>query len=103
MAEQTSTETKFTVARKGAAITGLRPNVAAATSDLHSIEQSMRAAFLEPDVELATVTVTTTVSDPQPYVEQPAAATEPAADVTEGQAEQGADEKPTDGKKTTGK
>jgi hypothetical protein len=82
MAEQTSTETKFTVAREGVAITALRPTKQAAQSDLSAIEASMRAAFLEPDVALATVTVTTTVSDPTPYDETPVAVDEPSvADV----------------------
>jgi hypothetical protein len=95
MAEQTSTETKFTVARKGVAITALRPSKQGAQSDLTAIEVSMRSAFLEPDVELATVTVTTTVSDPTPYTEQ-------LAVVDEAVPEQGdAEQTPTDEKQAT--
>jgi len=69
-----TTETLFTVARGKDALTGLRPTARAAKSDLSGIETAMRTAGLEPDVHIATVTRTTTVSDPEPYVEQPAAA-----------------------------
>lgn len=48
MAEQTSTETKFTVARKGVVITALRPNLQNAQADLHAIEASMRSSYLVP-------------------------------------------------------
>ncbi|MBA8988958.1 hypothetical protein FHW23_000190 [Curtobacterium pusillum] len=58
----------------------------------------MRAAFLEPDVQLARVTVTTTVSEPTPYEAtvavdeaqpdaEPENAAAPTADTTEAEAE----------------
>lgn len=84
-----STETLFTVARDKEILTGLRPNVRAAKSDLAGIETAMRAAGLEPDVHLATVTRTTRVSAPKEYVEKPVAVDEPteqdAADVQDDQ------------------
>lgn len=72
-----TTETLFTVARGKDALTGLRPTARAAKSDLSGIETAMRTAGLEPDVHIATVARTTTVSDPEPYVEQPAVVDEP--------------------------
>jgi hypothetical protein len=66
-----TTETLFTVARGKELLTGLRPTARAAKFDLTSIETAMRTAGLEPDVHLATVTRTTTVSAPKQYVEEP--------------------------------
>ncbi len=76
-----TTETLFTVARGATAITGLRPTAAAAKSDLRSIETALRTAGLVPDVQLATVTRTTTLSDPAPYTET-AASNEAAVEPT---------------------
>jgi hypothetical protein len=90
-----TTETLYTVARGTTALTDLRSNVRAAKTDLTAIEGSMRAAKLEPDVQLATVTRTTTLSDPTPYVEQTAAVDEPLPE--QGDAEQ----PPTDEKQAT--
>jgi len=78
MAEQTSTETKSTVARKGVAITALRSNLQNPQADLRAIEASMCSSCLEPDVEVSTVTVKTIVYDPTPYVEPTVAVDEPA-------------------------
>lgn len=100
MAEQTSTETKFTVARKGVAITALRPNLQNAQADLRAIEASMRSSYLEPDVEVSTVTVKTTVSDPTPYVE-PAVAVDEPADGEKQDDEAPAEKTPADTKKTS--
>jgi len=92
MAEQTSTETKFTVARKGIAIAALRPNLQNAQADLRAIEASMRSSYLEPDVEVSTVTVKTIVSDPNPHVEPTVAVDEPANE----DAEKSDDESPAE-------
>lgn len=102
MAEQTSTETKFTVARKGVAITALRPNLQNAQADLRAIEASMRSSYLEPDVDVSTVTVTTTISDPTPYVEPAVAVDEPVNEPAEKQDDEAPAEKaPADTKKTS--
>lgn len=73
-----TTETLYTVARDKEILTGLRSQVRAAKSDLAGIESNMRAAGLEPDVHLATVTRTTRVSAPKRYVEETVAIDEPA-------------------------
>lgn len=65
-----TTETLYTVARDKEILSGLRSQVRAAKSDLAGIESNMRAAGLEPDVHLATVTRTTRVSAPKRYVEE---------------------------------
>ncbi|MBF4603749.1 hypothetical protein [Curtobacterium sp. VKM Ac-2884] len=102
MAEQTSTETKFTVARKGVAITALRPNLQNAQADLRAIEASMRSSYLEPDVEVSTVTVKTTISDPTPYVEPAVAVDEPVEeDGDKGDEEPSAEKAPAGTKKAT--
>lgn len=77
-----STETLYTVARGTTALTDLRRDVRSAKGDLAAIEQSMRAAKLEPDVQLATVTRTTTLSDPTPYSETITADEAPGEDAT---------------------
>lgn len=59
-------ETVFTVARGGKAISSYVVDQAEAVNELHRIESNMRAAMLEPDVTLATVTKTTTYGDPEP-------------------------------------
>lgn len=59
-------ENVFTVARGKQAITSYVLTQGAAEADLFRIEQSMRAAMLEPDVYVATVQKTTTYGDPEP-------------------------------------
>lgn len=94
-----TTETLYTVARGTTVLTDLRRDVRSAKGDLAAIEQSMRAAKLEPDVQLATVTRTTTVSDPTPYVEQAAAVDEVSAGQAD--AEQESEDKPATAEKKT--
>lgn len=104
-----TTETLYTVARGTTVLTDLRRDVRGAKGDLAAIESSMRAAKLEPDVQLATVTRTTTLSDPTPYSETITVDDAPAEGVTvqaqageqEGSGEETPDASPA--KKTTGK
>ncbi|WP_413600835.1 hypothetical protein [Curtobacterium sp. Curtsp57] len=71
-----TTRTLYAVARDADVITDRRTLLATARGDLAVIEQAMRTAGLEPDVQLVTITETTTYSDPEPYVE-PAVVDEP--------------------------
>lgn len=104
-----STETLYTVARGTTVLTDLRRDVRSAKGDLAAIEQSMRAAKLEPDVQLATVTRTTTLSDPTPYSDTIVVEEAPTDDVAaqaqtgeqDGSDEQAPEAAPS--KKTTGK
>lgn len=59
-------ETVYTVARDGRAISSYVGSQESADVDRARIEGAMRAAMLVPDVYLATVTKTTTYSDPAP-------------------------------------
>jgi hypothetical protein len=80
MAEQT--RDLYAVARGTEVLTDRRPSVASTKHDLKFIEDSMRAAGLEPDVQIVQITETTTYSAPVPY-EAPApavAADEPVAE-----------------------
>ncbi|MGU3409130.1 hypothetical protein ACLBWP_03400 [Microbacterium sp. M1A1_1b] len=58
-------EQVFTVARAGKAISSYVADEAEAINELHRIESNMRAAMLEPDVCVATVTKTTTYGEPK--------------------------------------
>lgn len=71
-----TTRTLYAVARGTTTLTDTRTSVQGARNDLGSIEQAMRTAGLEPDVQLVTITETTTYSDPTPYIE-PAVVDEP--------------------------
>lgn len=75
-----TTETLFTVARGTEVLTDLRRNESAARGDLAAIEGAMRSAKLQPDVKLATVTRTITVTDPVEYVDQAVAVDEPVVE-----------------------
>lgn len=57
-------ETVFTVARGGKAISSYVVDQAEAINELTRIESNMRAAMLEPDVYLATVSKTTSYGEP---------------------------------------
>jgi len=59
-------ETVFTDARGDQAISSYFTNMSDAYVTLSKIQDAMRAAMLEPDVTLATVTKTTTYGDPEP-------------------------------------
>lgn len=96
-----TTETLYTVARGTTALTDPRRDVRSAKADLVAIEGSMRAAKLEPDVQLATVTRTTTVSDPSPYVEQPVAVDEPLPEQSDADQVQPVEEQAPEQKKAT--
>jgi hypothetical protein len=58
-------EQVFTVARSGKAISSYVTDQAEADTERQRIEGNMRAAMLEPDVYLATVTKTTTYGEPK--------------------------------------
>lgn len=63
MAEPTE-ETMWTVARGGDAIGSYVGSRESAEVDMARIQSAMRAAMLEPDVYLATVSKTTTYGEP---------------------------------------
>ncbi|PCN48008.1 hypothetical protein Csp2054_09040 [Curtobacterium sp. 'Ferrero'] len=57
-------ETVYCVARGKQAITSYVTTEDAAANDLYRVQQNMRAAMLEPDVYLATVSKTTSYGEP---------------------------------------
>lgn len=64
---QPKTETQFAVARDGAIISDGFTNVATAKQQLAHVSDTMRSVGLEPDVEIVTVEVKTTLGKPKAW------------------------------------